>query len=469
MSTVLDPTQRTVAMAALPLLGALALSQGCKRTETVGIAPPIDAGQDTSAILADAGDAGDQQCSIGSVPALSPAGWVQPSCVPSSCRIAIAPDQTNTNAPPAWTSCGSGCLVYRTPGADAYTGMRDVLGASRDGVKYIAFANAQGPQKPVDIQIVRLPDNVVTFNATLPDGFRDCSLYVQALDGAQALIDIFYMAGPTADQVHRYLTYVLPAGQAVPRIVHDRQDKSINGAWCISNRLWAASFAYDTIFFWQGLGYSTTLNPGWTSPDGRVLFGMTAVESFVFFSTLMPGRLYDVDVWDPIGGARRLAGSDAADQGGACCVATDGNQMAWFQGSSWQPDAGNVFGEVWLTTSPFATDAPALKPRQLRKAQKDSLDGGSLIIGGGYALSVESRRGSATGSAILTRLADGAFVTVPPLGDGSVWGQPVYVDAEEIAMFAYPPSATAGPSGRSIVRLSVQNLGALRPADSGLP
>jgi hypothetical protein len=207
------------------------------------------------------------------------------------------------------------------------------------------------------------------------------------------------------------------------------------------------------------------LEIGWTSPDRRAINSISGSGDALFFTTLLFDVSYEAYVWDPRRGAQKLIGFSTAAEGGACCVETNGADLVWLQGSGAYDASVETFETVDLMTAPFATSAAELEPRRLRTLEHDFLVGAWIVVGGGYALMMEQKQGMQFPvQHTLTRLSDGAYWVIP-LRPQFVWGEPLYVDAEELALVL-----NAGPevwlreglqSGESytIVRLSIDSLG----------
>ncbi len=402
------------------------------------------------------------------IPEGAPPGWVPLAPVAPTCRIVLSPDPTHANPAPTWTSCGEGCTQFEVPNPDTWTGIKHAFAASHDGARYIAFDNYSGATDQVESKIVRLPDNTVVFDGILFGQKNGCTFVVDAMSPEEVLLEGFYQSGSNGLAIHRS-RFTMKPGESMPHLVFDGDDMTVDELRTVSTNLWAVAIAGGRAMQWHDLSFATEANPGWSTPDGRVITGMQAMGSTIFFNTVTIGRFYGTSLWNPTDGAKPLVEYPSIDQGGACCVHTDGTDMIWFEGSGWKKELGDPFTEVWAMTSPFVTAPAALRPRKLHRAYQNYLTGGAGVVGGGFALTVEGRRGTdpIIFRLVLSRLADGAFLEVPPPPAGYVWGIPLYVDTEEFAVWVL---SAAGPDHftrpMSIRRQSIAALGPFQQADA---
>lgn len=319
-----------------------------------------------------------------------------------------------------------------------------------------------GQPLPYEIQIVRLPANEVIFDALLPDFGASCRLYVDALAAPVALL---HLSLNTSDSwIHRRIAMTLSTEAADLDIILDRTDDLIAQENSVTSELWTGRYN-NTDFRWHTLEPSNDMPVAWQAPAGTVLYDVRAAASSVFFSTETNGRYYDVMVWDAAAGSRMLIEKPNDAPGGACCLATDGTDMVWLEGSGYQ-SATQSYSDVTLVHSPFATSPQDLDPRELRAAVQHFLLGTWAVVGGGYALHVESGRpDDEERHATLTRLGDGAYWEIVPRA-GFAWGHPLYVDAQEFALVegagpevTLDASLTPGES-YTVLRYSIDSLGA---------
>lgn len=396
-----------------------------------------------------------------------PKGWVQPPCTPSHCPLVMAPDLSLTGPPLEWVDCGPGCLEYGKEPANSDIGIyAEVKARIRDGKRYLAYSRSlrREPGGPgthmVGEQILRLPDNTVTFDMLWLKGLNNdgCTFYVEALGSDKALM----MANlPTDDfkKNHRLIfTTPLDGGPLTP--VLERKDEQPSGIWATSSSLWTVSFGYAS-FEWHDMSPRSELRRAWTSPDGSSLSdNMRIVGSNVFFSTIKSGLFYQVLTFNPDEGISLLAGPEEMTDGhGACWLDTDGKDMAWRESKGWDPDKEKFAGQ-YLMISKFATSTSELRPRVLR-ANAQSCQG---TVGGGYVLTLEGGLSHLKRHMFLTRIEDGAFWEIEP-PDGFSWGKALYVDEEELGALKYRVDGDQ-LKNYSIVRQSIAALGPPRPVSS---
>jgi hypothetical protein len=197
---------------------------------------------------------------------------------------------------------------------------------------------------------------------------------------------------------------------------------------------------------------------------------MAAHGTDVFFSLEHIGAgPYEVMGWDPVEGARKLLEYPVTEDGGACCLYTDGVDMVWLHGYGTFDPETFTYSDMELMASPYATDASQFVPRRLRRSSVDKLIGTRGMVGGGYALHEEHRSASEE-RIVLTRLSDGAYWVLEPRPD-HVFGQPLYVDAEEFAIVETPAPAVVHDAGLSVLeaysiaRYEIGSLGPPLPPD----
>jgi hypothetical protein len=436
---------------------------GADRDAKIDRVPPPEAGG--------AADGGSCEGTSIPPPPGTPNGWTRAPCIPSSCQVVIAPDAAHAHPGPSWTSCGKGCLqVLATTSINPWHGIRNVLGAAKDGARYLSLTIEDGSHKP-ETQIVRVSDNTVIFDAVMLGGNENCSAYVNALSPERALFEIFYQLGTSSSD--RELFYSVDLHDASPRLSFSQTSAAGFERLTVSSHLWAATPGFNRSLLWHPFAYSESLDTAWQSPDGRVITHLASSESTVFLSTELfeTSSGYELLAWDAVEGPRPLAGSGSVTSGdSACCALTDGKMLTWLRGSSagWQPDRAE-FTDVVLMASPLATHAVELRPRKLRSAYQNNLGGVEGAIGGGYVLIAESRRWPGhpvVTKLVLTRISDGAFIILPD-APGLRWRLPFYVDETEFAVLqgAVPDGSGEGKLD-SIVRQTIADLGPFHPADA---
>ncbi|MBI4953931.1 MAG: hypothetical protein HY908_18040 [Myxococcales bacterium] len=367
-----------------------------------------------------------------------------------------------------WAPCGDGCLelVEDWPGGgDGGPGAArfgDAFGAARGGLRYLGYGRNYGVHgySPFELQIVRLPDNVVTFDAYMPDGLDtnpQCILYLEALDTHRALGRLrVHGSTPTEDTE---LIYAM-APDAAPRVV-----RWGSFPWAaetvLTSSLWAVVPEALAWIAWHDYERSDQMTPLWTSPDGRWAHELAAYDSSVFFSTLFPGAMYQIEVAEPDAGSRLLRAFPEAAEGGACCARTDGTSLVWLEGSGSFDAPTRSYAEVRMMRSTYATTAEALGPETVRLLTlQNTVDGANMIMGAGYVLHLEVRNvgGTLQKTLALTRAATGSYWIIEP-SPGREWTQLVYVDAEEFAV-----TDQGGTLGEArLVRRSVASLGKPMP------
>lgn len=265
---------------------------------------------------------------------------------------------------------------------------------------------------------------------------------------------------------HYSVMYLVPTDSSAPGVM-------LSGvvSWSfleatVSSDLWAMSYQGAMAWGWHERLFSNEMKPGWSSPDGRSMFGIEAVGSNVFFSTWHGDALSQIEIWQPTTGTQPLVSFPSKLAGGACCLETDGQQMVWFQGAGYL--GSEKYAEVNLMRSPLATSAAELEPAVVRPAYQDTVIAGGGVVGGGYAAHSERPNGTPLESArlIVTRLSDGHYWIIPPR-PGMLWLWPLYVDAEEVAITEDVDSNEYLPTHWTIVRLALSSLGPPLPPGSG--
>jgi hypothetical protein len=405
---------------------------------------------------------------------------VHAPCAPADCDIAFAPDSAHMRPASPWAPCGVGCLELVDDWAATPYRFFNALGAARDGKRWISYERNLGPPLsqfggyPLEIQIVRLPENVVTFDAIMPDGLADgaCTQWMHALAPDAMLLELF--ASPASDfSTHHRMVYSGDPDHALPVLSFERTDGKAVTSATASSQLWAVTYDFFNVLEWHPSSFTDQMAVGWTAPGAQTILASTLASAgaTVFFSTA-GGASHDILAWDLDAGGRALLGSSSPSPGAACCLGTDGKDMAWLQGSGWPPNGGvaDTFDEVWLFTSPQGTTPQALQPRPLRKTIEISLTG-SLVVGGGYVLASELQLPGTMTQLTLTRISDGAYWVIPA-PSGFAVGSPLYVDAEEFAYLKSPGKDLFIDAGLqsgawTIVRQTIAALGSPLAADAG--
>ncbi|MBI4951683.1 MAG: hypothetical protein HY908_06590 [Myxococcales bacterium] len=399
-----------------------------------------------------------------------PAGWVRAPCVPVDCGIYLAPTPALARAPSPWTACGDGCLEFVPDWGDPKYRFYGALGGSDGTTRYIGYTRNLGlkPGFPLvaigtELQIVRLPDNVVTFDALIPpEATGTCALQLRALSEGAATLESYVGTDVPGPNHHRLM--FLPAGESVPHIVYEWTGFGAPLEADASEALFAASYGRKDLH-WHGPEPSGTFPSAWTSPDGRYLNSLSVFGSTVFFSADRGPLYFEQHVWDPVEGVRTLISAPNGAEGGVCCARGDGQDLVWFQGSGVLDPVHNTYSQVDLMASPYATHAQEVHPRKLRSAHRDYLWAGPTgVVGGGYAAHLEFRLGLEDYRVTVTRISDGAYWVLPDR-PGFSWSMPLYVDAEELAVVLAPGKDVFQSEGLlsghqyTIVRFEIGKLG----------
>lgn len=390
-----------------------------------------------------------------------PDGWVRMPSAPCECDVYMAPDPAHTR-PVSWTSCGTGCLelVVDWSDDDAYRVLAQA-GAAGGGYRYLGYTRYLGAKGQREVQIVRLPDNVVLFDAVYRSDAGPWVIGPRRLSPFGHLLELMGTDGPGH---HSVMYFVPPDGSGLSVMLNTVVSW---GAYevSVSSDLWAMSYLGAMAWDWHERAFNNEMSPGWSSPDGRSMFNLEAVGSNVFFSTWAGDRLSHIEAWDQATGSAPLVSFPSKDIGGACCLETDGQTMVWFQASGYQGE--ERFDEVVLNKAPLATTAAELQPTLVRPAYQNHVLTGGGVVGGGYALHVESPLGAPIEEhrAILTRLADGHYWLISPR-PGRLLSMPMYVDGEELALVESNPNGYHATNW-TIVRLTIASLGDSLPPGSG--
>lgn len=361
---------------------------GCGGAPEHLLVAPSDSGSDIG--LSDGSLDGSAEAEAGpqcspdfKVPDGVPSGWMRLPCAPTTCDIFIAPDAAHMRRASPWASAPGGWLELVDDWADNGHRVLDARGASAGGTRYIGYqrdlGNMPGADGPREVQIVRLPDNVVTFDAIMPYEVKDgvCFMQLDAIAPEVALLYSYVqLSDPTKSE---RLVHTVPTGGGTPQLSFDHVDSYYPLESQVTSSLWAATYGRRELA-WHGPGLANTMQIAWTAPNGRLLDSMQAIGGTIFFSSLnQPGS--DIVVWDVDGGSRTLIGYPSPTAGAACCLRSDGQTMVWFQGQGLDAKKG-TYADVRLMASPHATHAADVKPRTLRPAFQDYVDTGGGVIGG---------------------------------------------------------------------------------------
>lgn len=402
-----------------------------------------------------------------------PEGWIRSPCMPSGCEVYFSTSPDNTRPPSPWAPCGPGCVELVHDWGDPSYRILELLGASDGTDRFIAYNRWYPPSETfgLETQLVRLPDNQVVFNALMPGVGDNCRFVPYSLSPSGLLGETFYGLNDGTPEALKHMMQV-DTSDGLAKILFWDEDIGVPLESTITSDLWAVLYGRQAISL-GGFDPTLALDTAWSSPDGRYAFALSGLGSTLFFSTrFLSGELFDTFAWDPVEGTRPLVAFGDATLGGACCVATDGTDMVWLQGSGAYDPVERTHAIVDLVHSPHATRASELEPRRLRTTFSNKLER-EVIVGGGYALTREWSvvEGEAEPrQAVLTRLADGAYWTIP-VRPGRVWSKPLYVDAEEIALAEGATGETGKREGLKpgayygVVRFTIAELGPPTPPD----
>ncbi len=449
---------------------------GCKGSGSGPGAAAADAGAETG------GGAGHPEAGAGGsdagcpdptqgIPDDIPDGWLRAPCVPADCDIYYAPELSLTRPASPWADCGEGCLELVADWGAPNDRIGVTRGASSGATRYIGYLRVL--PNGWEYQILRLPENEVVFDALSPRsgdlGHYTCLLTLRALSTTTAVFRALtglQDSDPTSSEV---LWSVAP-GDPRLRLLAEHSNYTTPLEAVAGDGLWLATFGRKSIY-WQDMTPSDEMLLAWKSPDSRLAYALSATGTTAFFSANRGHSSYESYAWDQDGGARTLLPFPEAELGGACCVASDGTDMVWLQGSGVFDAGAGTYERVDVMASPHATQAADVEPRWLRQGYADNVNGFRTVVGGGYALHEETRKadGSAVRQHTLTRLSDGAYWVIEPR-PGFIWGKPLYVDAEEFALVE-----GAGPEvfidaglhagySYTIVRYRIDSLGPPTPA-----
>ena len=388
-----------------------------------------------------------------------PDSWVRTPGAPCESDVYMAPEPEQASSAPAWTGCGVGCqeMVIDWSDDDRFRILGQV-GAAGDGHRYLGFTRYLSAKGPYEVQLVRVTDNLVILDAIYQSKGGPWLIRPRAASPDGHIVEL---TGSTADPAqHQSVTYLVPAGGGPPELMLNEVVPWGMLEVTVSSELWAVAYQGGLAWGWHERSFSNEMNPGWSSPDGRLMLGIQAVGGNVFFNTLGPRH---IEVWTAADGARALVDFPSSNEG-ACCFTTDGKDMVWLQGTGAQGD--HTYAQVQVMRSPFATTAAALEPTVMRPAFTNGLFGVGEV-GGGYAAHLESKIGAPgeDGRIIITRLSDGHYwVLAPPRG--LTWHIPLYVDDEEVAIVVNNPDGYHATNW-NIQRRSIAALGDPLPPGSG--
>jgi hypothetical protein len=382
------------------------------------------------------------------------------------CPLFLTTDPNLARPASPWADCGPGCLELVHDWGDPAHRLFSEIGASQAGERYIGYTRSFGPDLlgpfGYEIQLVRLADNAVVFDALTPGGGGPCHMQIDDVDGTRAVYRLQdHVTEPNTD--HRVVFTANHGAELV--VLENVVEPGLPLETVLGGATRSFTYSRKTILR-QSLGGGEIASV-WES-DGPYAFGLFAHQDALFFSAQIPtgpSALFETLVWSPSAGAEPLLPAPAASGGGNCCVKTDGSDMVWLAGTGWQAGS-DTFSEVMLMHSPYGTSAAGLQPTALRPMLTDKVTGGKSVVGGGYALIYERLKAQPSDEAnfVLTRLSDGAHWIVPPR-PGFHWGTPLYVDAEELALSETPSAETIQAEGLhtgyvyTIVRLQLASLG----------
>lgn len=451
---------------ALPLLASTLPSCSCQSdAETLAAAGSGAGGfSATSATTTSAATSTTGQGGGGAppLPGGVPDGWVQlPGSWPG-CEVYVSPDAAHLRPASPWSDCGNGCLeLVDDWSSDPKNRMFGTMGASTGDTGFLGYYRyLEGGSW--EIQIVRLPENIVMFDLIRLGDIADtaCVTHLSAISPAGALLDTFQAKNVSSGEGH-FAAHVMRPDTPLPALSYslDTLFSLAPHLSAISEDLWIGTGNYYSLGF-HSWPYSESFSTAWTSPDGRSLGAPSAVGETAFFDTWRGDLPTEILVWDALNGARPLVGSASKVAGGACGLTTDGVTMAWLQATGYQ--GGEVYSDVSWMVAPFTSDPAALQPKVLRKAYQNHVQTGGGMLAGGYLFRAEARIGGG-GKVLLTRLSDGAEWTIPD-PPGFVWTRIAYVTKSEIALemnatVDNPDAGTSEVSVWSVRRLAIDSLG----------
>lgn len=457
----------TVVAFGTALAALAAFAQGaCDGANQPGATTSTDGGTTSSTWSSTGGgDSGKPLCAEPSGAPTTPAGWVWVPCRPGGCDVVVAPTPELMRPPPTWSSCGSGCLVMDFSWAGPTHGLFDSRGAARDGTRYLALMQDMGAGAAAH-QIIRLPENVTTFDALMPSAVTGdiCTMEIGDMTPGWTMFQLVY-AGPPDQNVDR-IVYRLQSGTANLSPTFLKTDIGLTDKFAVLDDWWAVSYQAGYRLDWHPNALSDQMSPAWQSSNGRSLRTMSSAAGTVFFSAELETASYEIYAFDPTGGLRTLIAKPNAFQGGACCLGSDGTTMAWLEGTGYDPTL-YTYADVSLKTAPHATHATDVVPKTLRKSKLNTFLDGRWTIGGGYHLMLEvvvGPSGPGPVDLVLTRLSDGAYWNIPARPE-RIWGNPLYVDDGELAVIenftvaAALDAGVTGGGGGSILRRTIASLG----------
>lgn len=350
-------------------------------------------------------------------------GWFRPEGVSAECRVAIAKDAAHARAPSGFSSCGKGCLELAVDWRDEQHRLFGALGAARNGKRRLAYTRDLADA--LELQIVSLPENTVVFDARVDTGFRGCALFVRAITADAAWIELIEPKNGNAPA--RAVAGVLRAGSSVPvfETPHAAGPAALEyamGNSALFENIGRLGIAADRSG--DGRGPLALFR----APANAYIAGLRAADDRLFYGAV-DAPSARIETYARSAGAAAFIGTPSKPAFG---LETDGQDFVWFEAEQ-PPDPSGRYSSIELVTAKFATNAAELRPRALRRAYKDTLVSGRSVVGGGYSLALESRSTNEAAHLILTRLADGAFWTIPPHA-GLAWGEPLYVDGAELAV-----------------------------------
>jgi hypothetical protein len=355
---------------------------------------------------------------------------------PALVHPACAGVSVEASAPTRWRACGRGCSELEGGPQRLF----DVVGGGG------LYGITRRGERSVELEIARAggEDPRAVYFARSAPGSEGCAMTLRSLSAGEIVLDTSALVPPTYGEGQpptRRLALISTDGEG-RALWRDRAERPLE---IVSA---GARLALTTD------RRSVSIDDGapreiWRAP-GRLAYGLRAAGSGFVFTAFGRGE-GELMAWGEAQGLRMLV---RPDEGAAAGLSyTDGRDLVWLEGRGGL-DPGGASATAQLLTAPLGDDGLGAPPRRLRDVESGDLLHLPAVVGGRHFVSLEGE------ALVVTRLADGASVRLPPR-PGRSWGAPIGVDAEALIAVEYARRERGEPAlGRpgTLVRRTIASL-----------